>query len=233
MFIFNHRHQWYRTPDLPPLSVADQHGLLAFGGEYSADCFETAYRQGIFPWPSHEQDLIPWFSPPERFVIFPKDIHVSHSLRRQLKHHPFEIYADRQFSSVIRHCATVSRGDEGTWITEGMETTFCELHKRGFAHSIECYQDGKLVGGFYGTCIGRIFGGESMFSLVSDATKIAFVTFAKRAAEYGIQLIDCQCYTDNMARYGACHIPRKDFLDMLKMYGSSPLPPEFWSGKWH
>lgn len=232
MFIFKHGRQWYRHDDFPPVEYADRDGLLAFGGEYSGDCFEHAYRRGIFPWPDSSQDLIPWFSPPERFVLYPKELHLSHSLRRLVKHHSFEVCADRQFSAVIHHCATVRRAEGCTWITPGMESTFCELHKRGIAHSIECYLNGELAGGFYGTCIGRIFGGESMFTLVSDAAKIAFVSFVKRAEAYQVPIIDCQCYTDNMARYGARHIPREDYLGLLKLYANSPLPEEFWQDSW-
>ena len=147
-----------------------------------------------------------------------------------MKHTPFVIRADQRFEEVIHHCATVSREDGGTWITNGIETTFCELHERGLAHSVECYLEGRLVGGFYGTCIGHIFGGESMFTLVSDASKVAFAFFAQRAAAYQIPLIDCQCYTDNMARYGAVHIPRESFLQILQKYGQIPLPSDFWIG---
>lgn len=232
MFIFKHHHHWYKHDDFPPVEYADRYGVVAFGGEYSSDCFERAYRRGIFPWPDKDQDLIPWFCPSQRFVLYPDELHLSHSLRRQIKHHPFEICADRQFPAVIHHCATVKREEGSTWITQGMESTFCELHERGIAHSIECYLDGKLVGGFYGTCIGHIFGGESMFTLVSDAAKIAFVTFVKRAQTYQIPIIDCQCYTDNMARYGARHIDRKDYLELLNLNANLPLPDEFWQGTW-
>ena len=231
-FFFNYKNRWYRSDELPPQDFADDQGLLAWGGEYSGACFERAYRRGIFPWPSENFEDIPWFCPPERFVLYPSRLHVSHSLKRTMKHHPFKIGADKHFAEVIHHCATVPRQDHGTWITEGMESAFMELHDRGIAHSVECTLDGKLVGGFYGTCIGKVFGGESMFSLVADATKIAMVTFVRRAAAWGIPLIDCQCPTDNMARYGAESIPRHAFLHVLNEYGNQPLAEEFWMGEW-
>ena len=235
MFICrNHRGQWYRDQVLPDPSVSDSNGLIAFGGTYTADCFLTAYRRGIFPWPSGgSEDPIPWFSPRQRFVIDPAQVHVSHSLRRTMKHHPFTICSDRQFEAVIRHCATVDRSGDGTWITEGMISTFCDLHRRGYAHSVECYLGDDLVGGFYGLCLGTIFGGESMFSLVSDATKVAFVTFARRCTLYGIKLIDCQCYTDNMARYGAYDIPRKSYLSILARCQQETVEPSFWQSAWN
>ena len=229
----NHKGQWYQSRELPSPSVSDRNGLIAFGGVYSADCFLSAYRRGIFPWPCGEaSEPIPWFSPVDRFVLEPDQLHVSHSLRRTLKHHPFKICADRQFESVIRHCATVKRAEGSTWINEGMISAFCELHERGFAHSIECYADDVLVGGFYGLCLGTIFGGESMFSLVSDATKISFVTFVKRCHQYGIRMIDCQCYTDNMSRYGAHEIPRDTYLEMLECCQHEKLPQSFWTSVW-
>ncbi len=233
MFIFRYHRQWVQCPELPPLKYALPNGIVAFGGEYSAECFLKAYQRGIFPWPSGDpDDLIPWFCPPERFVLEPAGLHISHSLRQTLKRHKFSICADRAFRDVIHQCAIAKRQDDGTWITKGMEETFCALHELGVAHSVECYLDGELAGGFYGTCFGQIFGGESMFTKVSDATKVAFVTFVRRAQKFGIKLIDCQCYTDNMARYGAHDIPRDDYLEMLNRYQNQPLPDDFWSGPW-
>ncbi len=229
----NHKGQWYKSRELPDPGVSDRHGLIAFGGAYTADCFITAYRRGIFPWPCGDaSEPIPWFCPENRFVLDPAEIHVSHSLRRTVNHHRFEICADRQFESVIRHCSTVKRHDDGTWINEGMISAFCELHRRGIAHSIESYADGELVGGFYGTCLGHVFGGESMFTLTPDASKVALVVFARRCVDYGIRMIDCQCYTDNMARYGAHEIPRASYLDYLERNQQEPVDPSFWDSPW-
>lgn len=223
-----------RSRQFPDLRYTLEDGLLACGGEYSGACFREAYLQGIFPWPNEEMDaagLIPWFCPLERFVLFPNELHVSHSLRKTLKKHPFRIMADHAFEDVVHACAEIHRED-GVWITDGMQKAFIELHEMGMAHSIECYLGDELVGGFYGTCIGRIFGGESMFMRVSDATKVAFSVFTKRAEAFGIKLIDCQCYTDNMSRYGAREVPREVYLDYLNQWGKDELSPDFWDGEW-
>lgn len=227
---------WVKSRDLPDVCYADEYGLLAYGGEYSGDCFEAAYRRGIFPWPSGEMEAfwgyIPWFCPDPRFVLYAESLHISHSLKQTLRKKRFEVYADRAFDEVVHACATVRRRDQGTWITRGMERAFGELFERGIAHSVECYENGKLVGGFYGTNLGQVFGGESMFTCVSDATKVAFVTFVRRGLRFGLKLIDCQCYTDNMARYGAREIPRSEFLKTFENLKENPLDSAFWSGEW-
>ena len=236
MFIYRDRFGTHRCQDFPDVRHADRYGLLAYGGEYTAECFIRAYRRGIFPWPNDETDemgVIPWFSPRERFVLFPSELHLSHSLKQTLKKHIFHICADRDFETVIRHCADVPRNDHGTWITEGMIETFCELHRLGFAHSVECYRDETLVGGFYGTCFGRIFGGESMFMLESNAAKVALAVFVQRAEKFAIPLIDCQCYTDNLARYGAKSITRAEYLEIFNKMLEQPLESEFWQGDWY
>ena len=235
MFIFYHpqRGRWFRSPELPDIRHAQENGLLAFGGSYTPSCFLKAYRRGIFPWPSgEEEDPIPWFCPPERFVLEPENVHLSHSLRKTLKGSRFTVFADRNFEGVIRSCAEMPRQDAGTWITAGMIDTFCKLHEMGYAHSVECYDGDILAGGFYGMCFGQVFGGESMFTRVSDAGKVAFAVFAHRAQAYGMRLIDCQCYTDNLARYGAHDIPRDDYLSKLALYRNLELLPGFWDGQW-
>ena len=225
--------EWFKTREMPDVCHAQENGLLAFGGAYTPECFLRAYRRGIFPWPSGEPgEYIPWFCPAKRFVLEPENVHLSHSLKKTLKKCHFSVYADRQFEQVIRNCAQMPRHDAGTWITEGMIRTFCKLHEMGYAHSVECYEEDVLVGGFYGMCLGQIFGGESMFTHVSDASKVAFAVFAKRAAANGIRLIDCQCYTDNLARYGAHEISRDDFLYKLAFCRNLELPADFWQGQW-
>jgi leucyl/phenylalanyl-tRNA--protein transferase len=221
-FYYNFLGYWLESDDFPRLEFTLEDGLLAYGGSYDADCFLRAYKLGIFPWPSGDEELdefgnplIPWFSPLHRFVLEPENLHVSHSLEKTIRKGKFTVCTDRNFEAVIRHCANVPRAEGGTWITEGIIQTFCELHRLGYAHSVECYLGDDLVGGFYGTQIGEVFGGESMFTLVPDASKVAFVTFVRQAAERGIRLIDCQCYTDNMARYGAHHMERAEFLSYL------------------
>lgn len=219
------------------MRYVQNNGVLAYGGEYTAECFLKAYRRGVFPWPSGSEDedeLVPWCCPGERFVLEPSEVHVSHSLRKTLKKGGFRVCADRNYETVLGHCAQYHDEKDGvTWITDGMRESFMELHRLGFAHSVECYDsEGDLVGGFYGTCFGTLFGGESMFTLRSDATKVAFVTFSRRAAAYGMRLIDCQCYTENMARYGAREIPRAEFLSRLEVCREEVLKEGFWAGEW-
>ena len=218
---------------MPDIRHALENGLLAYGGSYTADCFLGAYRRGIFPWPTDDpEELIPWFYPPQRFVLEPGNVHLSHSLKKTLKQPRFTVRADGCFEQVIRGCAEMPRREGETWITEGMIRTFCRLHEMGYAHSVECYDDGVLAGGFYGMCFGRIFGGESMFTRVSDASKVAFAVFCRRAADFGMKLIDCQCYTDNLARYGAHEIPRDEYLTQLALYRNDAMPDDFWGGRW-
>ena len=234
MYYYRKGDRWFASLTLPSVEHADEDGVVAVGGDYEVSCFIDAYRRGIFPWPFGEGSdfLLPWCSPDPRFVLYPDAVHVSHSLRKVLKRSRFEVRADSQFESVIRHCASVCRREEGTWITEGMIEVFCALHRLGLAHSVESYLDGELVGGFYGMCLGRIFCGESMFTLVSDATKVAFVTFCRRASAYGIRLVDCQCYTENMARYGAHEMARSEFLAQLSRHRDEAVPVELWCGDW-
>lgn len=221
-FYYNYLTFLLKSEDFPSLKFTQSDGFLAYGGSYDAKCFLKAYQRGIFPWPSGKEEtdedgnpLIPWFSPLQRFVLEPENLHVSRTLEKTIRKGEFTVSVDRNFEAVIRHCATVPRAEGSTWITEGMIQTFCELHRLGYAHSVESYLGDELVGGFYGMQIGEVFGGESMFTLVSNASRVAFVTFVRQAAERGIRLIDCQCYTDNMARYGAHPIKRSKFLSYL------------------
>lgn len=234
MYIFWRHGFPFRGRELPDQNLALESGLLAYGGEYSGACFLKAYLRGIFPWPNEETDaagVIPWFCPRERFVLNPEDLHISHSLKQTLKKHEYRICADLAFSEVIHSCSMKHKSD-GTWITEGMEKAFNELHEMGIAHSVECYRGEELVGGFYGTHLGSTFGGESMFMREANATKVAFAVFVKRAHSRGIETIDCQCYTDNMSRYGAKEIPRSEYLNRLEQGLTKGPDKEFWSGEW-
>lgn len=227
--------QWRASKHLPaPEYCIGDKGLLAFGGTYSATCFLDAYRQGVFPWPFSDDNhsLIPWFSPPLRFVLEPEDIHISHSLRRFLNHCPFDIRVDHAFDDVIGYCANMPRKDQnGTWITPGIRDTFCTLHRMGFAHSIEAYEQNHLCGGFYGLCIGHVFCAESMFTLTSNAAKSALALFAQHAAHFGIRLIDCQTESDHIKRFGAHHIPRNEYLRILRSGLDHPVPSDLWQQK--
>lgn len=177
-----------------------------------------AYRQGVFPWFDEDagQPVI-WASPEKRYVIYPEKMHVPKRLLRDMKKSPFTFTMDRCFTKVMEKCREQKReGQDGTWIGEKMIAAYTQLHKRGYAHSVEAWLDGKLAGGFYGVLIGRLFCGESMFTEVSGSSKEAFVHFAKAFAEAGGLLIDCQMYTENMARYGGEEISRAEYKKLLR-----------------
>ena len=204
---------WF--PD-PEEAVAEYEGLVAVGGDYAPERLLTAYASGIFPWPVAEGAPITWFSPDPRFVLKAEDLHVPKSLEKTLRKGLFTYTVDQAFPEVIHACASVPRpGQDGTWITDDLEKGYCELQRRGFAHSFEAWQGDQLVGGFYGVALGPCFFGESMFARVPDASKCAFATFARRMFENGTPWIDSQVYTDHLARFGAKEIPRREYLTML------------------
>jgi leucyl/phenylalanyl-tRNA--protein transferase len=189
--------------------------IVAVGGDLSPEMLLSAYARGIFPWFS-EDDPILWWSLDPRFVILPEIFHVSKSLKKSIRKQKFIWTVDRAFDQVILGCRDAQRPDQdGTWITDDMKAAYCELHRRKVAHSVEAWQEGKLVGGLYGVSIGRAFFGESMFSHVSNASKVAFVTFVQHLQRLKFSLIDCQVKTDHLIRFGAREIPRKLFLEQL------------------
>jgi leucyl/phenylalanyl-tRNA---protein transferase len=199
----------------PHPSLAEKDGLLAIGGDLSPERILTAYINGIFPWYS-KKDPILWWSPDPRCVLFPDKYKPSKSLLSIIKKEIFEIQFDKNFNSVIRKCATVKRSREkGTWITPEMKKAYQLLHKLGYAHSVEAYKEGKLVGGLYGVIIGKVFFGESMFYHISNASKVAFFYLIKYAKENGFDLIDCQITTQHMLNMGADEISREEFLKIL------------------
>ncbi len=199
----------------PPVEDADESGVVAIGGDLSPKRLLAAYRRGIFPWPHPGFPLL-WFSPDPRFVLEPKALHVSKSLRRAMNKHPFEIRLDTAFEAVIEGCARIRRvGQRGTWITADMRRAYTELHRMGYAHSAESFRGGELVGGLYGVSLGGVFFGESMFARVPDASKIAFVTLVRQLDAWGFSLIDCQQETEHLARFGAVSWPRRRFLEEL------------------
>ncbi|BBO66193.1 leucyl/phenylalanyl-tRNA--protein transferase [Desulfosarcina alkanivorans] len=200
----------------PPPHLAIKEGLLAVGGDLSPERLILAYRNGIFPWYS-PGDPILWWSPDPRLVLYPDELYVSKSLRRVIRRKRFHITFDEAFDSVIRECAEVKRSyGEGTWITEEMKDAYCELHRQGYAHSVEAWQGDSLVGGLYGIAIGHAFFGESMFSRVSNASKVAFVSLVENLRKLNFKLIDCQVKTDHLIRFGAREIPRKLFLEQVE-----------------
>lgn len=199
----------------PPVETADENGLLAIGGDLSPERLILAYKSGIFPWFNEGEPVI-WYSPPERMVLFPKDLKVSKSMEKVLKNANFRISFNEHFAEVIHHCKTIDRpGQKGTWITREMQKAYIDLHELGYAKSLEVWQEDRLVGGLYGIDLGYIFTGESMFSLVSNASKVAFIYLNQILKEQNYLLLDCQVYNEHLASLGAVEIPRDVFMQYL------------------
>jgi leucyl/phenylalanyl-tRNA--protein transferase len=200
----------------PPASQSLPDGLLAIGGDLRPERLLLGYRSGIFPW-YNEDDPILWWSPDPRFVLYPEKLKVSHSMRQILKAGKFEYRFDTAFEAVIRGCATTPRpGGGGTWINEDMVAAYMQLHAQGYAHSAEAWLDGELAGGLYGVRLGGVFFGESMFSRVSNASKVAFTHLVRTLQADGLRLIDCQMHTAHLESLGAEGIAREEFLAALK-----------------
>jgi len=202
------------TIEFPPLAEANSEGLLAVGGDLSPERVLYAYQNGIFPWYESDQPIL-WWAPDPRFVLYPHKLKVSKSTKQMLKNQSFEITVNRNFKDIIQACAKVKReAQSGTWITDEMMETYCELHQRGIAKSVEVWQNKKLVGGLYGIELNdTIFCGESMFSYVSNASKIGFTTFVQNSK---YKLIDCQLHTNHLESLGAESISRSKFMNYLK-----------------
>ena len=200
--------------EFPSVQEADEEGLLAVGGDLSIERLLLAYKSGIFPW-FNEDEVILWWSPDPRFVLFPKELKVSKSMTQFLKNCDYEITINKEFKSVITACAKAKRyGQAGTWITINMIDSYCKLHDLGYAKSVEVWKDGLLVGGFYGVDLNNgVFCGESMFAKESNASKAAFITFIQNT-DY--KLIDCQIYTNHLASLGAKDISRDAYMEYLK-----------------
>jgi leucyl/phenylalanyl-tRNA--protein transferase len=200
----------------PPVSEALQEpdGLLCAGGDLSQVRLLEAYRRGIFPWYSEGQPIL-WWSPDPRAVLFPGEFKMSRSLAKTCRNRGFETTFDRAFADVMRFCADAGIRPEGTWISPEMTAAYLDLHSSGFAHSVETWLDGRLVGGLYGVSLGRVFFGESMFSLERDASKVALKQLVDRALARGVELIDCQVASPHLASLGAREIPRAEFVSRL------------------
>jgi len=199
----------------PHPEQSDPSGLLAVGGDLSPERLLLAYSAGIFPWYSEGQPIL-WHSPDPRAVLVPEKLHVPRSLAKTLRHGRFEVRLDTAFDAVISACAEVPRPEgDGTWITADMQRAYSELHRLGFAHSAEAWEDGRLVGGLYGVSLGSAFFGESMFTLRPDASKVAFVVLVQQLARWRVGLIDCQMHTAHLERFGAVLWPRSRFLAAL------------------
>lgn len=200
----------------PPVHLADDDGLLAIGGDLSTERLLLAYRQGIFPW-YNEDEPICWWCPDPRFVLFPKELNVSKSMKSLLRNNAFTFTINTAFTQVIQNCKTVARKDQdGTWISPDVQEAYTTLHEKGFAHSAEAWLNGKLAGGLYGIRLGNVFFGESMFSHVSNASKFAFIKYVQLLQQENVQLIDCQVYTPHLQSLGARMISRKEFVQMLE-----------------
>ncbi|WP_338769139.1 leucyl/phenylalanyl-tRNA--protein transferase [Bernardetia sp. ABR2-2B] len=211
------------TLDFPPVQYSDEDGLLAVGGDLSEERIKKAYNNGIFPWYSDYSPIL-WWSPNPRFVILPQNFKFSKSLRPILRKREFRVTINTAFERVIQHCKMNNRPNQhGTWITTEMQQAFINLHYEGFAHSIEVWRDDKLVGGLYGEIVGTCFFGESMFALENNASKVGFVVLIKNLLHYGFEMIDCQVFTEHLARFGADMIPRKDFIQRLEKGKEKPF----------
>lgn len=217
----------------PPIDRALRHpnGLLALGGDLSLPRLIAAYRRGIFPW-YEEPEPILWWSPDPRAVVFPAEIHLSASLRKLRRRTAWRLSADTAFGDVISACAEPRRLGGGTWIGPAMREAYCALHEAGFAHSIEVWQEQRLVGGLYGVALGRIFFGESMFARSDNASKLAFAELALQLGRWGFALIDCQQDTEHMRHFGARCIARRRFRDILTAHVDLPGPPSPWHLEW-
>jgi len=243
-------------PDFPPVDRAleDPNGLLAVGGQLDAEWLTMAYRRGIFPWFDNDRSPILWWCPNPRAVIVPSDIHISRSLAKRLRNAGFEVTADTYFHGVIAGCAeeraalsetaasSEAEQGTGTWITPGMMAAYTDLHERGLAHSIEVWQgegdDRALVGGLYGVSLGRMFFGESMFSRVPDASKVALCHLARQLVSWDFWLIDCQIANPHLTRMGAVEMSRDAFIELVEKNAHQPTLRGPWqldpvpSGSW-
>jgi leucyl/phenylalanyl-tRNA--protein transferase len=200
----------------PPADLSTPDGLLAVGGDLRPERLLEAYRHGIFPWYSDDQPIL-WWSPDPRAVLFPDKLHISRSLKRSLHPGRFNVTLDRCFRDVMQHCAgpRPQYPDGGTWITAEMLEAYTRLHEQGYAHSVETWKDGQLVGGLYGVALGGAFFAESMFTRVPDASKVALVSLVRQLKGWGFHLIDCQQSSPHIKMLGAEDIPRRDFLNHL------------------
>ncbi len=206
-----------KTLYFPPPHLAEPDGLLAIGGDLSPERLLLAYRQGIFPW--YDETPILWWSPNPRFVLFPAELKISKSIRPLLNRNEFEFTINKAFKEVIHHCKKIPRAEQdGTWITDEVEKAYGKMHELGYAHSAEVWKNEELVGGVYGIKLGNVFFGESMFSKLSNASRYAFIKYIDTLKEEGIQLIDCQVYSEYLESFGARMITGKEFSTLLQKW---------------
>lgn len=218
------------APAFPPLDSAlvEPNGLLAAGGALTPEWLLAAYHRGIFPWFSHGEPIL-WWSPDPRLVLAPARIRVRRSLLKVLRQRRFEVRIDTAFAAVMAECAAPREPEGGTWITPEIQTAYCRMHELGYAHSVECWRDGKLVGGLYGMAVGRAFFGESMFSRETDASKVALAHLARVLEQRDFAVIDCQMTTPHLLSMGAREIRRSEFAAGLERWTREGEPPGQWS----
>ncbi|MGQ7946280.1 leucyl/phenylalanyl-tRNA--protein transferase [Flavobacterium sp. WC2509] len=208
----------YLTSDLffPPVSHANRDGILAIGGDLSPERLQLAYKSGIFPWFNEGEPII-WWSPNPRMVLFLDDLIVSKSMRNILNRNIFKVTFNQNFKDVISNCQQVKRdGQTGTWITNEMIEAYCKLNELGIAKSVEVWQNDQLIGGLYGIDLGHVFCGESMFSLVSNASKVAFIGLVNQLKEENYRLLDCQVHNEHLESLGCIEIERNEFMSIIK-----------------
>ena len=208
----------YLTKELffPPVTLANRDGILAIGGDLSVERLLVAYQSGIFPW-FEQGDPIMWWSPNPRMVLFLDELIISKSMRNMLNRNSFSVTFNQNFRDVISYCQKVKRdGQNGTWITNEMIEAYCKLNELGIAKSVEVWQNDNLIGGLYGIDLGHVFCGESMFSLVSNASKVAFIALVGQLKEKNYKLLDCQVYNPHLESLGCREIEREEFMDILQ-----------------
>ena len=199
----------------PPVTEASVEGILAVGGDLSVERLIFAYKNGIFPW-FDDSDPILWWAPPKRMVVIPASYKISKSTRNLLNQNKFQITVNKCFKSVVLHCQNIKRkGQQGTWISDEIVSQYCKLHQMGMAKSVEVWQNNELVGGLYGIDLGNVFCGESMFSMVSNASKIAFVSLIKYLKNANYNLLDCQIHNHYLEQLGAFEMERSTFMEIL------------------
>ncbi len=213
----------------PPVEQAerDPDGLLAVGGDLSATRLLQAYRSGIFPWYSPDQPIL-WWSPDPRTILYPNKLKISRSLRKGMRNNGLTITIDQAFEAVITACAAPRRKQSGTWITDEMRQAYLNLFRQGYAHSVEVWEGVLLVGGLYGVALGRVFFGESMFSLSNNASKMALAALCERLIAWNYGLIDCQVYSEHLGSLGAEEIPRSDFCNLITSLCNAEPAAESW-----
>jgi len=214
--------------EFPPAWLARSDGLLCIGGDLTPKRLIMAYENGIFPWFSQNEPIL-WWSPDPRLVLDPSHIKISRSLKKKIKKSPFTIRLNTAFEQTIMACAQPRQSrDEGTWLVDGMIEAYISLHKMGYAHSVETWEDNRLVGGLYGVSLGKSFFGESMFSRKADASKIALVALAGHLGTHKFDMIDCQVTTNHLLRMGAKEMSRDNFLDTLNRSVAANVPNHLW-----